>query len=74
MYNRGDGTIFKKNKIKESLIKLEEIKNLKKNWNGYGANEFSLELINKCEEIVKIFIYNQKFFQLEIIVFNLNMN
>lgn len=44
---------MRKNKIKKSIIKLEEIKNLKKDWNGYGANEFSLELINKCEEIVK---------------------
>lgn len=38
--------------IKTNIKKLEEIENLRDNWNGNGAPAFSKNLINKVKEIV----------------------
>ena len=41
------------NMLRESLVRLGEIKKLEHNWNGYGAEPFSVELINKVEKIIR---------------------
>lgn len=41
------------NKIKDSLARLDEISNLKYNWNGNRAGKFTEQLIEFIREIVK---------------------
>lgn len=38
--------------IKTNIKKLEEIENLRDNWDGNGAHPFSKNLINKVKEII----------------------
>ena len=39
--------------LRESLVRLEEIKSLKHNWNGYGAKPFSTSMISQIEKIIR---------------------
>ena len=38
--------------VAKNVERLKEIKNLCFDWNGYGANAFSDNLIDKCEKII----------------------
>lgn len=41
------------NMLHESLVRLEEIKSLEHNWNGYGAEPFSASMISQIENIIR---------------------
>lgn len=37
-----------------NLVRLREISKLKKDWNGYGADEIPLSVIKRCEDVIKV--------------------
>lgn len=49
------------NKLK-NIEKLNQLRLFQDNWNGYGANKFSKELINKCRNILRSIIKQPKIF------------
>ena len=59
-YNSGNNIIsyftedyMSSNMLRESLVRLDEIKNLEYNWNGYGAEPFSASMISQIEKIIR---------------------
>lgn len=48
--------------VRKNILRLDEIKNLPNDWNGYGASTFSLSLIEKCKEIVNTLSYQPKIY------------
>lgn len=42
----------------KSIDRLENFKNLKKNWNGYGANPIDLKVINNARKILDYLEFN----------------
>lgn len=52
IYNSRSRQLYMKPDVIKSIRRLQDIEKLEKDWNGYGANCFSGELIDKCEKIV----------------------
>lgn len=59
-YNSGNNIIsyftedyMSSNMLRESLVRLDEIKSLEYNWNGYGAEPFSASMISQIEKIIR---------------------
>lgn len=58
-YNSGDNitSYFPKEavstmKLNENIQRIEQIKTLTENWNGYGANSFSTQLLERVKSII----------------------
>lgn len=48
--------------VRKNILRLDEIKSLPEDWNGYGASTFSLSLIEKCKEIVNTLSHQPKIY------------
>ncbi len=56
IYDNRNGMLFMNNDVIASIRRLDEIKELPYDWNGYGAAPFSSELIDKCKKIINILL------------------